>query len=359
MAEEFKNPATEVANENPNVVTEATSINNFNSNDMVEKKPIATEAAPIAEDAANEVSNAAENAVSTNQNPDNKDNKEKVVPTTKLAKINGEYVEITIAYTKYSMELPEYNEKFCKNLEHSKLLPVIYNFAKPEVFWKEGIQLYDRAGDPIEEGRPNVYVECSSAESWRVWIDKKLERVELHEFCSVQDYAQAVGTSNLYSRGLNNTEKIGIAALATGNEAYKAVFEFAKKHGLTSTAANLYLNVKMTKLQMMKMSTGLEPKAKPELGRSVEEAEALLTQTIGIFGENAHKRYVIRPINTLTHKKEYSCEMIMNALCKITKDEALSIKVAKSDDREILVTDLISSHIEIDQLPESIEKEVA
>ena len=51
--------------------------------------------------------------------------------------------------------------------------------------------------------------------------------------------------------------------------------------------------------------------------------------------------------------------MIMNALCKITKDEALSIKVAKSDDREILVTDLISSHIEIDQLLESIEKEVA
>lgn len=158
---------------------------------------------------------------------------------------------------------------------------------------------------------------------------------------------------------MNNTEKTGIAALATGNEAYKAVFEFAKKHGLTSTAANLYLNVKMTKLQMMKMSTGLEPKAKPELGRSVEEAEALLTQTIEVFGENAHKRYVIRPINTLTHKKEYSCEMIMNALCKITKDEALSIKVAKSDDREILVTDLISSHIEIDQLPESIEKEVA
>ena len=317
---------------------------------------VATE---IVANATTENVNAAENAASINKKQEEMKKKEKVVQTTKLAKINGEYVEITPAYTDYSMELPNYNEKFCEKLEHSKLLPVVFNFAKPEVFWKEGIQLYDRAGDPIEEGRPNVYVECSSAESWRVWIDKKLERVELHEFSSVQDYAQAVGTSNLYSRGLNNTEKTGIAALATGNEAYKAVFEFAKKHGLTSTAANLYLNVKMTKLQMMKMSTGLEPKAKPELGRSVEEAEALLTQTIEVFGENAHKRYVIRPINTLTHKKEYSCEMIMNALCKITKDEALSIKVAKSDDREILVTDLISSHIEIDQLPESIEKEVA
>jgi hypothetical protein len=309
--------------------------------------------------AASESVNAAENAASINKNQVKMVKKGKVVTTTKLAKINGEYVEITPAYTKYSMELPDYNEKLCEKLERSKLFPYLFNFAKPEVFWKEGIQLYDRTGKPIEEGKPNVYVDCSSSESWRVWIDEKLERVELHDYSSVQEFAQAVGTSNLYSRGLNNTEKTGIAALATGNEVYRAVFDFAKEHDISSTAANLYLDVKMTKLQMMKMSTGLETKAKPELGRSVEEAEALLTQTIEVFGENAHKRYVIRPINTLTHKKEYSCEMIMNALCKITKDEALSIKAAKSDDREIFVTDLISSHIEIGQLPESYEKEDA
>lgn len=310
--------------------------------------------------ATSENLNAAENAASTNKNSKiMNQEKKKVVPTTKLAKINGEYVEITPAYTDYSMELPEYNEKLCKELDRSKLFPHLFIFTNPEVFWKEGIRLYDRTGKAIEEGTLNVYVDCSRAESWRVWIDEKLERVEVLEYSSVQEYAQAVGASTLYSRGLSNSEKIGISALATGNEAYKAVFEFAKKHDITTTAANMYLDVKMTKLQMMKMSTGLEPKMKPELGRSVEEAEALLAQATDVFGENAHKRYVIRPINSLTHKKEYSSEIIMNALCKIPKDEALSIKAAKSDDREIFVTDLISNYIENTQRPESVEKEAA
>ena len=359
MKNQFEN-ATVVASERKNVEVETTSINNSNSNDMVEVKSIATTVATSSETiAASESVNAAENAASINKKQEEMKKKEKAVQTTKLAKINGEYIEITPAYTEYSMELPDYNEKLCEKLDRSKLFPVLFNFANPEIFWKEGIQLYDRTGQAIEKGTPNVYVDCSRADSWRVWIDKKLERVELHEYDSVQDYAQAVGASNLYSRGLNNTEKIGIAALATGNEAYKAVFEFAKKHGLTSTAANLYLDVKMTKLQMMKMSTGLEPKTRPELGRSVEEAEAIFAQTTEVFGENAHKRYVIRPINTLTHKKEYSREMIMNALCKIPKNEALTIEAAKPDDREIFVTDLISTYIEKDQRPESIDKEAA
>lgn len=346
MAEEIKKTATEVANENKNVVTEAASINNFNSNDMVEKKPIATEAAPIAEDAANEVSNAAEDAVSTNQNPDNMGKKEKVVPTTKLAKINGEYVEITIAYTKYSMELPDYNEKFCENLDRDKLFPVIFNFAKPDVFRKEGVQLYDRAGNPVEADNPNVYVDCSSSESWRVWIDETLERVEVHEYSSVQEFAQAVGISNLYSRGLNNTEKIGVAALATGNEAYKAVFEFAKKHNLSSTAANLYLDVKMTKLQIMKMSTGFIPKTEPELGRSLEEAEKLLSQATKTFGENARKRYAIRAINVLDHQDEYNFDMIIEAMQKITVNEVNVIGITPSDARESTISSMLTRHME-------------
>lgn len=290
--------------------------------------------------------NAAENAASINQNPDNKDNKEKVVPTTKLAKINGEYVEITIAYTKYSMELPDYNEKFCENLDRDKLFPVIFNFAKPDVFRKEGVQLCDRAGNPVEADKPNVYVDCSSSESWRVWIDEKLERVEVHEYSSVKEYAQAVGASNLYSRGLNNTEKIGIAALATGNEAYKAVFEFATNHELTSTVANLYLDVKMTKLQIMKMSTGFIPKTEPELGRSVEEAEKLLSQATKTFGENARKRYAIRAINVLDHQDEYNFDMIIQAMQKITANEVNVIGITPSDARESTISSMLTRHME-------------
>ena len=302
--------------------------------------------ATVAEEATNETINAAEDAASINKNQVSMVIKEKVVTTTKLAKINGEFVEITPAYTEYSMELPDYNEKLCEKLDCSKLFPVLFNFANPEVFWKEGIQLYDRTGKPIEEGTPNVYVDCSRADSWRVWIDKKLERVELHEYSSVQEYAQAVGTSNLYSRGLNNTEKIGIAALATGNEAYKAVFEFAKNHELSSTAANLYLDVKMTKLQIMKMSTGFIPKTEPELGRSVHEAEKLLSQAIKTCGGNARKRYAVRAINALDHRDEYNLDMIIEAMQKITQTEVNVIEITPSDARESTISSIITKHME-------------
>lgn len=307
--------------------------------------------------ATTESVNAAENAASINQNLEKMKKNEKVLPTTKLAKINGEYVEITPAYTKYSMELPEYNEKFCEKLDHSKLLPVIFNFAKPEVFRKEDVQLYDRTGKAIDEGTPNVYVVCSTADSWRVWIDKKLERIELHEYSSVQEYAQAVGATNLYSRGLNNTEKIGIAALATGNEVYKAVFEFAKKHDITSTAAKLYLDVKMTKLQIMKMSTGLEHKAKPELGRSVEEAEVLLSQVKESFGkENARKKYAISAINMLKDQKNYGFDTIINAVQDLTETELEEIKAVSSDIRVATISVMLADHIK-DRMPvEKVEK---
>ena len=315
---------------------------------------IVTEVASVAENANNETINAAENAASINKSQISMVKKEKAVTTTKLAKINGEYVEITPAYSEYSMELPDYNEKLCKKMDHSKLFPHLFIFTDPEVFWKEGIQLYDRAGNPIEEGKPNVYVDCSSSESWRVWIDEKLERVEVLKYSSVQEFAQAVGTSNLYSRGLNNTEKIGVAALATGNEAYKTVFSFAKKHELTSTAANLYLDVKMTKLQIMKMSTGVELKAKPELGRSVEEAEILLSQVKKTFGkENARKRYVISAINMLKNQKNYAFETIVNAVQELTETELAEFKATPSDIRVATISVTLADHIK-DSVPMEI-----
>ena len=354
--ENIQKNATVVANENENVAVEAASINNFNSDIMEEKKVIATDVAISSETiATNESVNAAESAASINQKQNNM-KKEIIVPTTKIAIINGKEVEITVAYTKYSKELPQYNDKFCEKLDLSRMLPVIHNLALPQVFWKEGIQLYDRAGNIIEEGSDNVYVDCSMADNWRVWIDKKLERVELHAYDSVKEYAQAVGCSNLYSRGLNNTEKIGVAALATGNKAYQAVFEFAKEHNLTPTTANLYLDVRMTKLQMMKMSPGSIPKVEPTLGRTVDQAEALLSQAKDTFGENANKRYVIRAINSLVHQDEYDYDMILVAMQKVSEIDINKIIMTPSDSRESTISSILTKHIKLLIQQESVEK---
>ena len=53
------------------------------------------------------------------------------------------------------------------------------------------------------------------------------EDVEIHDFESVADYAQHIGETVLISRMPSKVEEMGIAALATGDEAVKEAYEFA------------------------------------------------------------------------------------------------------------------------------------
>ena len=160
--------ATVVASESKNVVVETTSINNLNSNDMVEEKTIATEVAPeIVANATTENVNAAENAASINPNPVNMEKKnEEVAKTTKIAIIDGDEREILMAHTKYAMELPKDKKELCKKLDPSKMLSVIYHLTKPKLFWQEGYDLYDENGNIIKEGTPNVLVHVQTSEDY-------------------------------------------------------------------------------------------------------------------------------------------------------------------------------------------------
>lgn len=362
MAELINTPATEVANENKNVVVETTSINNFNSNDMVEEKSIATEVAPeIVANATTESINTAENAASSNLNPVNMEQKnEEVAMITRLAIIDGKEKKIVVAHTKYAMELPKDKKELCKKLDPSKMLSVIYHFTKPELFWQEGYDLYDENGNIIKEGTPDVLVHVQTSEDyWRVGLEKRLEKVEIVEFSSIQEYAQTVGSTNLYSRGMTDTEKVGVAALATGNKAYMAVYEFAQENNMSLTAAKMYMDVAMNKTQILEMSMGNLPEVAPKMGRTKKQAAELLKQAETIFGENARKRYVIRPINTLGHQPKYGRDRIVKALKAITKDEALKVEVATPDARETLVTSLLTEYLVSNLQKESVEKQVA
>ena len=254
-----------------------------------------------------------------------------VVSTTKVAIIDGVEKEIILAYTKYSMELPKYNEKFDEELSSGRKLPVLHNFAKPEIFWKEGVLLYDREGKVIEEGTPNVFVHCSTGDCWRAWVDEKLENVKVSEFNSVKEYAQVIGRTNLYSRGLTNTEKVGVAALATGNKACKTVFLFAKKHKVNLTTAQLYLDCKMKPSTIMEMTMGTMPHKELTLGRSEKDAEKLLEVASNKFEKNAEKRYAIRAINTLLRNDEYSMKLMLKAIMHVSEEEKLEFDLASSE----------------------------
>lgn len=315
-----KTPTTEVVEERNNVINEITSINNPKSADMV------------------------------------KENEEEVVYVTKTAIIEGAEIEIVLAFTEYDMEQPKDGKKLMEKIDTSMLFKCFYHLTKPDIFWKEGVKLVDENGNTIEEGTENVYVSCPTSETfWRRGLEEKLEYVEIHTFKSVKEYAQAVGCTNLYSRGLSNIEKIGIAALATGDEACKTVFEFAKENKLNVTTAKLYLDYKVKPADIQSMTMGIWEEARPELGRKKEEAQELLDKVKEKFGKNAQKRYVIRVVNSLLRTNDdYSLEKVKEAIGKVTEAEEDKIKDANSAEKESIISNILTKLIENGQKLEKV-----
>ena len=330
------------------------------NNEKINAKEVAKENVA---NATSENFNAAKNAASINNlNITNMEGNKNstVAQTTRVAIIDGVERVITVAHTKYSMELPKDKKELCKKLDPNKMLSTTYHFSKPELFWQEGCDLYDENNNLIEKGTPDVFVFIQKSDNfWRIGLEDRLEKTELVEFSTVQEYAQVVASTNLYSRGMTDTERVGVAALATGNKAYMAVYEFAKEHKMNLTTAKMYLDVAMSKTQIMEMSIGNMPEFAPKMGRTQKQAAELLKQAENSFGENARKRYVIRPVNTLGHQPEYGREMILKALKDITKEDALKVDIASSDAREAMVTSLLTKYLEKNLQKGGIEKQVA
>lgn len=327
-------------------------------NNILSATAVATECVA---NATSESVNAAESAASINSTPQamNKSNKkDEVAQTTRIAIIDGEEVEIIVAHTDYSMENPKDVKDLIGSIDKTKLLPCVFYFAKPELFWNADIELKDEEGSTIEKGTENVLVLCPTADTyWRVGLEEKLNSKVL-DFASVQEYAQTIGCTNLYSRGLSNTEKVGVAALATGNEVCKTVFLFAKKHKMNITTAKLYLDCTMKPTTIMEMTMGTMPEKVLTLGRKEEDAEKLLDAATKKFNKNAEKRYAIRAINTLLRKDDYSQEDMLSVINKVTDEEILRFELATSEDKQNEITITLTRHLE-DLKKDAEQKEVA
>lgn len=271
-------------------------------------------------------------------------NEGKVVHPTKNAIIEGEEKSIVVAHTEYDMELPKDKRNLMDKVDKAKLFSCIYHLAKPDIFWQEGFMLLDENNNIIESGTDDVYVFCPTADTyWRIDIEEVMKHVEIHNFGSVQEYAQAVGCANLYSRGLSNIERIGVAALATGDEACKTVFDFAKENKLNVTTAKLYLDYKVKPTDIQGMTMGVVQEARPELGRTKEEAQELLNKATEKFGKNALKRYVIRVVNSLLHKNnDYSLIQMLDAINMVTDVEVDTIKDTNSAEKELIITNILT-----------------
>ena len=267
------------------------------------------------------------------------------LPTKVRAIIDGKEVELIPVFTDYSMEQPNKRDSLLKNTDVDKRMDVIFHFATPEVFWNEGITLFDRNGNPISKETSNVLVACDMADTyWRLFLDEVLTNVQVHEFESVQEYAQTIGNSMLLSRSLNNVEKIGYAALATGNEAYKAVFDFAKKNKVPMNTAQLYLDLQLKPATTQLMMLGKDPKTVPTLGRTPEVAQKMYEQNTLTFSKGgANKRYAIRVENSILKNQKYSFDELMEALQTIPANEIAMAELQGCAEKEMCIMETLTA----------------
>ena len=256
-------------------------------------------------------------------------------PTAVKAHVDGEEVRIVVAHTEYGMRHDKKMDKMLDMANRDKLLTPRYHFCKPEIFWKEGYNLFDNNGNLIGQGTDNVLAICDTPEtSERIYMEDFLEDVEIHDFESVADYAQHIGETVLISRMPSKVEEMGIAALATGDKAMKTVYDFAIGHHIPYTTALGYLDAEMKPVMLKTMMRGIMPKAVFSLGRTVEEAELLLKAASDTFDTDYKKRYVPRALNSLIKKHNQPLEVVIEALNTIPASEVTMAKLAECGEKE-------------------------
>lgn len=268
--------------------------------------------------------------------------------TTVLAVIDGEEREITLARTMYSMEaLKKSQEKMLESVDASKLLDQLFHLATPEIFWQAGISLVDMNGDEIAEGTENVFIPVETATTyWRFTFDAVLLHVQVHTFESVEDYAQVAGATDLFSRTRNTVEKIGVAALATGDATYKAVYELSRRTGMPGSTAMAYLGVQLKGTATLEMTMGINSKGTPVASRTFDEAFALYQQISFTFTPaEARKRYPIRAVNSVMHVGGYDLATIMDALQSLPSHEVHKAMIMDCGTKETCIGQVLLNFI--------------
>lgn len=267
--------------------------------------------------------------------------------TTVKGIIDGEVREFIVARTEYGMRHDKKMDKMLNTVDKGKLLTPRFHFNKPEIFWKEGYNLFDNNGEFIEEDTANVLVILDTPETTeRVFIDDVLEDVEIHDFESVAEYAQHIGMTITVSRMPSKVEEMGIAALATGDEAVKEAYEFAIENGMSYTSALSYLDGEMKPITLKIMMRGIKPKPSLTLGRTKEQAQVLYDESSNSLGKaESQKRYVPRALNIILKKERFSFDMVIEALRTIPASEVTMAKLADCGSKEGCIAGTLMSWI--------------
>ena len=163
---------------------------------------------------------------------------------------------------------------------------------------------------------------------------------------SVADYAQHIGETVLISRMPSKVEEMGIAALATGDEAVKEAYEFAIENGITYTQSLGFMAGEMKAATLKLMMRGVKAKPTLALGRTKEQAQMLYDESCKSLGEGeSKKRYVPRALNIILKKEKFSFDMVIEALRTIPSSEVTMAKLADCGEKEACIAGALISWI--------------
>jgi len=152
--------------------------------------------------------------------------------------------------------------------------------------------------------------------------------------------------ADLFTRSRSTVEKIGIAALATGDATYQAVYELARKTGMPGSSAYAYLGVQLQASTTLEMSIGIRRKDVPVLSRTLEEALELHKQICLTFTPaDARKRYAIRAINSVMKTGDYDLATIMQALRTIPAESVTRARLMDYGIKETCIANVLIKYI--------------
>ena len=187
-----------------------------------------------------------------------------------------------------------------------KALKPVYHLTTAEPFWDtEGATLIDLEGkevtkEDVEQEDANAYVYIPTPETIvRIQNETGLEHVEIHDFKTLKEIAEAIGATSLLTKTLNKQELVNAASIVSGNEVYKNISKFAKEQGMPASTAQKYFGVKIEASQTVQLILG-ENVQNLETKRTCEEAKELYEQIKESLGEKAARtRYAMEAINKI------------------------------------------------------------
>ncbi len=242
--------------------------------------------------------------------------------------VSKKVMDVIIGVTAYNMHTTKTAGSFGMSLLSDSNLEKTSLFIAPaDLLYTGKVELKDLNGNVIPVNTPNVYVPLDTADTFWRWaayhsynIEAEVSETEkaiipnvrIKQFESLQDLAKYTGTNIVLSRGMNGTEKAGIAALATQDEFFTKVFDVAKAMNANISVVTKYYNLGKTlpvKVWNNAMLGNMDEKFEYDLTIGDRIIETLNKK--GFEEKFMRERYLIDAFTKLTnHKPEINGEKL-------------------------------------------------